>query len=344
MSRDVTFKDPTILMAHGSGGKASRRLVEGLIMPILDSGAIDLLEDAANIKVSMESVVVTTDSFVVRPRVFPGGCIGDLAVNGTVNDLAVSGAKPLGLTLALILEEGLASADLLEIIKAINLAAVAAGVEVVAGDTKVVDHGSADGIFITTAGFGQMHTDANLGVDRVVAGDRVLLSGAIGDHGMTIMLERGELDLASDTLRSDTRSVWPFVSALLDNFGPAVKWMRDPTRGGLATTLAELAVQSQMRIALEEELIPVHFTVRGACEILGIDPLHVANEGQFVAVLSPDVAESAESLLRSMTGGEEARLIGEVQRTDVPVVISKNSYGSSRVVDMLTGDPLPRIC
>ena len=344
MSAQVKFLDPQVMLSHGAGGKASRRLVEGLLVPLLGTGELNRLEDAATVQVGRTEVLVTTDSFVVHPLSFPGGSLGELAVNGTVNDLAVSGAEPLVITLAMILEAGLAASELQSEVEAVARAARAAGVEIVAGDTKVVEHGKADGIFMTTTGIGRLHPAAELGVARAEPGDKVLLSGAVGDHGITVMLERGELDLASDTLRSDTRSVWPYVRALLDAFGPEVKWMRDPTRGGLATTLNEFAQEARVKVALEESKIVVHAPVRGACEILGIDPFHIANEGQFVAIVSEAAAQEAEKLLRSMPGGEEAALVGTIEQAESGIVLCASPYGASRVIDMLTGDPLPRIC
>ena len=344
MAAQVKFLDPQVMLSHGAGGKASRRLVEGLLVPLLGTGELNRLEDAATVQVGRGEVLVTTDSFVVHPLSFPGGSLGELAVNGTVNDLAVSGAEPLAITLAMILEAGLPTGDLQREVEAVGRAARAAGVEIVAGDTKVVEHGKADGIFMTTTGIGRLHPAAELGVGRAQPGDKVLLSGAVGDHGITVMLERGELDLASDTLRSDTRSVWPYVKALLDAFGPQVKWMRDPTRGGLATTLNEFAQEARLKVILEESKIVVHAPVRGACEILGIDPFHIANEGQFVAIVSAEVADEAEKLLRSLPGGDEAAVVGTLEQAESGLVLCASPYGASRVIDMLTGDPLPRIC
>ncbi len=344
MQREVTFKDKEVLLSHGSGGRASRRLVEGLLLPLFDSRQLERLGDAAVVDLGDDKAVVTTDSFVVNPRNFPGGSIGTLAVNGTLNDLAVSGAEPVALTLAIILEAGLSGEELHREMAAVADTANGAGVPVVAGDTKVVEHGSADGMFITTTGIGRLHPDASLSPDRACQGDRVLLSGAIGDHGMTILLERGQLDIRSDSLRSDTRSIWPLVKALLDEFGQHVKWMRDPTRGGLATTLNEFVISAGLEVVLEESQVIVHEPVRGACEILGLDPFHIANEGQFVAIVSNSIADEAEALLRSLSGGDEARLIGSLRRSDIPNVICNTPYGASRVLDMLTGDPLPRIC
>lgn len=344
MTTNITFLDPEVLLAHGSGGKASRRLVEGLLLPLLSSTELSKLEDAATIKISGDEVLVTTDSYVVHPLSFPGGSIGELAVNGTVNDLAVSGAEPLGVTLALILEAGLKREHLIEQIEAVSRAAQLAGVEIVAGDTKVVEHGKADGMFITTAGVGRKHPRAELSASRAQPGDRVLLSGAVGDHGITVLLARGELDLFSGALKSDTRAVWKMVQALLDSFGPEIRWMRDPTRGGLATTLNEFAGAAQMKVVIEESAVVVHDCVRGACEVLGLDPFHIANEGQFVAVVSQRVAQDALGLLRSFDGCEEAAIIGVLEESEIPLVTCLTPFGATRVLDMLSGDPLPRIC
>ncbi len=344
MEPTIRFSDKEILLAHGSGGKASRRLIEGLIVPILSSPELERLNDAATVKVGSDDVVVTTDSFVVSPRVFSGGSIGELAVNGTLNDLAVSGAEPIAITLAMILEAGLSTQDLTHELLAIAKSARDAGIEIVTGDTKVVEHGKADGIFITTTGIGRMHQNAQLSVERARPGDRVLLSGPIGDHGITVLLARGEIDLQADELVSDTRSVWPFINTLLDTFGAEVKWIRDPTRGGLATTLNEFATAAELQVLIDEENVVINPPVRGACEVLGLDPFHIANEGQFVAIISDKVAAHAESLLKSMPGGHNARLIGSVTEGSVPIVLCKTAYGVTRVLDMLSGDPLPRIC
>lgn len=336
----IRFKDSQIELAHGAGGKASRRLVEGLIAPILGNPSLD---DAALLSLGGSSLAFTADSFVVRPLRFPGGSIGELAVNGTVNDLAVSGAKPIALLSTLILEAGLSAQVLQEELEAIHQAAQTAGVQVVGGDTKVVEHGKADGLYISTSGIGLVDSRVNLAAATVRPGDQVLLSGAIGDHGITILLARGELDLEAD-LKSDTRSVWPLVEALMGAAAPGLRWMRDPTRGGVATSLNELARDARLAIKLYEDQIPIRDEVRGACEILGLDPLHIANEGQFIAVVAPEYAETALEAVRAAPGGAEARLVGEVVENPAGVVYSVTGYGSSRVVDMLVGDPLPRIC
>jgi hydrogenase expression/formation protein HypE len=344
LSRAPRFADRQIDMAHGAGGKASRRLVEGLIVPAIMPDAADApLNDAARIAIGSTELAVTTDSFVVRPLRFPGGSIGDLAVNGTVNDLAVTGAVPVALVCSVIVEAGTPTDVLQAEMDAIGAAARRAGVPIVGGDTKVVEHGKADGLYITTAGIGRVDPRASLSPSAVRAGDRILVTGHIGDHGITVLLARGDIDLAAD-LRSDTRSVYPFAAALIEALGADVHWMRDPTRGGLATSLNELARDCALGIVLEEDCIPVRDEVRGACELLGLDPLHIANEGQVVAVVAGDQADRALAALRSVPGGEAAAIVGRVEPAPARTVLAVASYGGTRVVDMLVGDPLPRIC
>jgi hydrogenase expression/formation protein HypE len=339
----VRFSDANIELAHGAGGKASRRLIEGLLVPLLMSDAATELSDAACVEVAGHRLAFTADSFVVKPHVFPGGSIGELAVNGTVNDLAMSGARPLALVTTLVLEAGLATSELEREVAAMARAAQSAGVSVVGGDTKVVEHGKADGLCITTAGIGLTDPRVSLSAQHVRPGDQVILSGYIGDHGITVLLARGELDLEAD-LRSDTRPLWPLVAPLIDAAAPGLKWMRDPTRGGVATALNELARDIGMAVVLDEEAVPVRPAVRGACEILGLDPLHIANEGQFLAVVSAEYAEAALEALRRVPGGEDARRIGEIREEPNKVVLARSRYGGTRVIDMLVGDPLPRIC
>lgn len=330
-------------MAHGAGGKATRRLIEGLIAPLLDNPVLRRMEDSAVLEIGGERLAMTADSFVVNPLRFPGGSIGEVAVNGTVNDLAAAGAAPQALLATLIVEAGLPGAVLRAEVEAMRRAAKAAGVDVVGGDTKVVEHGQADGLYITTAGFGLVDRDLDLGIERVAPGDRVLLSGPIGNHGITILLARGDLDLDAD-LTSDTRSVAPFVQALAERAGPGLKWMRDPTRGGVASVLNELARDSRQAVILREERIPVVPPVRGACEILGLDPLHIANEGQLLVIVEADHTKAALEALRATPGGEDAVVIGEVREKPVGAVVGVSDYGGTRVIDMLVGDPLPRIC
>ncbi len=343
----MRFRDPQIEMAHGAGGKATRRLVDGLFVPLLYGDRTardpDLLGDAARVAIGDASVAITTDSFVVTPLVFPGGSIGELAVNGTVNDLAVSGAEPVALVTTFVLEAGLPSGVLAAEVQAMSRAARAAGVAVVGGDTKVVEHGKTDRLYITTTGLGRPMPGLVLGAGTVRAGDRIILSGPIGDHGITILLARGELDLEAN-LRSDTRSVFPLVQALAAAAGAGIRWMRDPTRGGVATSLNELALDSGLGVHLFEDAIPVRDEVRGACELLGLDPLHIANEGQFLAVVAPDFADRGLEALQAVAGGGGAVVIGEVRDEPASAVLVTTRYGGSRIVDMLVGDPLPRIC
>jgi hydrogenase expression/formation protein HypE len=339
----IKFREPQIEMAHGAGGKASRRLVEGLFAPILFGDSPMPLGDAAHIQINGTRIAMTTDSFVVKPLRFPGGSIGELAINGTVNDLAVSGARAEVLTVTFVLEAGLPT-DVLEAeVRAMGEAAAKAGVVIAGGDTKVVEHGKADGMYITTTGIGQPLAGVEISAQSVRPGDKVLLSGPMGDHGVTILLARGELDMEAE-IKSDTRAVLPLVQALVREAGSGVRWMRDPTRGGVATSLNELARDCGLGIALFEEKLPVRDSVRGACELLGLDPLHIANEGQFLAVVSSDAAESALQALRETPGGDEARMIGEVCEQPASAVLVKTLYGGNRIIDMLVGDPLPRIC
>jgi len=342
-SAPIRFRDTQIEMAHGAGGKASRRLVEGLFAPLLFGNATGPLGDAAHIDIGGAKVAITTDSFVVKPLTFPGGSIGELAVNGTVNDLAVSGAKAEALVVTYVLEAGLPTSLLEAEVRAMARAASAAGVRIAGGDTKVVEHGKADQMYITTSGIGRPLRGVTIDPSAVRPGDKVLLSGPIGDHGITILLARGELDLEAD-LRSDTRSVLPLVEALVNAAGPGIRWMRDPTRGGVATSLNELARDCGLGVVLLEDQIPVRDAVRGACELLGLDPLHIANEGQFLAVMAPEYADAAINALAMMPGGGEAQVIGEIREQPAGSVLVTTLYGGSRIIDMLVGDPLPRIC
>jgi len=331
----VKLQDDVVTLAHGAGGKASRALVEQVFLPELDNPLLAPLADAALLDVKGTRLAFTTDSFVVRPLFFPGGDIGSLAVNGTVNDLAVSGARPLALSAGLVIEEGFPVADLRRIAASLARAAATAGVAVAAGDTKVVERGSADGVFVNTSGVGVVAPRVQLGPERVQPGDRVLVSGPIGDHGIAVLAARGDLKLELD-LVSDCASVLRPAQRLLA-LGDAVRVMRDPTRGGLATTLNELA--TGVSIVLDEQALPVRPAVQGACEILGLDPLYIANEGKIVAIVAPEVAAAARAAL-----GRRAVVIGEVRADDPGLVLLETAVGGTRVVDMLVGDPLPRIC
>lgn len=339
----IRFRDPQVEMAHGAGGKASRRLVEGLFAPLLFGSLTEPLGDAAHLNINGTRLAITTDSFVVKPLRFPGGSIGELAVNGTVNDLAVSGAKAEALVVTYVLEAGLPTEILEAEVRAMAKAAASAGVIIAGGDTKVVEHGKADRMYISTSGIGRLIPGLAMSARSVRPGDKVLLSGPIGDHGITILLARGELDLEGE-LSSDTRSVLPLIEALAQTAAPGVRWMRDPTRGGVATSLNELARDCDLSVLLFEDRVPIRDTVRGACELLGLDPLHIANEGQFLAIVSPDYADMALETLRNTVGGHEAAMIGEIREQPSATVLVTTAYGGTRVIDMLVGDPLPRIC
>jgi hydrogenase expression/formation protein HypE len=337
------FRDAHITMAHGAGGRATTSLIEGLLVPALDRGELAKLADAAALSIGGARLALTSDSFVVHPLRFPGGSIGELAVNGTVNDLAMVGARPLGLTLSLILEEGLETEILRAEVQAIARAAATAGVEVLGGDTKVVERGRADGMYICATGVGEVHPRAQLAPVRVTPGDRILLSGQVGAHGTAIMLARGEFDLDAE-IESDTRSLWPAVDALLHAAGPHTRAIRDATRGGVASVLNELARASQVSMLVREAAVPVRPAVAGAAELLGIDPMYVANEGKLVAFVAPAHADEALRTLRSIPGSEDAAEIGEVRTEPPGMVLVETSFGGRRVMDQLVGDPLPRIC
>jgi hydrogenase expression/formation protein HypE len=338
------FRDTKINMAHGAGGKASQGLIEGLLLPALGNDALNELGDAGPLTTTDgTALAMTTDSYVVKPLRFPGGSIGELAVNGTLNDLAVSGARPLALSLSLILEEGLEAEILKAEIEAIARTAQAAVVEIVAGDTKVVERGHADGMYICTTGIGQRDARAQTSPSALRPGDRILLSGRIGEHGTAIMLARGEFELDAE-IESDTMCLWPAVDALLDAAGPQLHCMRDATRGGVASVLNELARASGVAMIVREREIPVAPAVAGAAELLGIDPMYVANEGKLVCFVAAEAADAALQALRGVPGCEDAAEIGEVRTEPPGMVLVETSFGGRRVMDQLVGDPLPRIC
>jgi hydrogenase expression/formation protein HypE len=337
------FKDERVTMAHGAGGKATQTLIEGLLVPAFDSPALTELADAGAVQAGGTRLALTTDAFVVRPLRFPGGSIGELAVNGTVNDLAMAGARPLALAVSLILEEGLDADVLRAEVEAMAAAAREAGVEIVTGDTKVVERGHADGMYVCTTGVGAVDPRAALSPAGLRPGDRILVSGPIGEHGTAIMLARGEFDLEAE-IESDTRSLWPAVDALLDATGPDLRSLRDATRGGVASVLNELARASQVAMVVREGDVPVAPAVAGAAELLGIDPMYVANEGKLVAFVAPERADAALAALRSAPGGEQAAEIGEVRTEPPGMVLVETAFGGRRVMDQLVGDPLPRIC
>ncbi|HSF03201.1 MAG TPA: hydrogenase expression/formation protein HypE [Solirubrobacterales bacterium] len=342
-SKPARFTDQQVTLAHGAGGRATRALVEGLLVPAFDSPTLAELDDAAPVPGTGAKLAITTDTYVVRPIRFPGGSIGELAVNGAVNDLAVAGARPLAVSVSLVLEEGLAADELRSEVEAIAAAAARAEVEVVAGDTKVVERGRADKMYICTTGVGARDPRAHLAPSAIEAGDRILLSGTIGDHGTAVMLARGEFDLAAD-VESDTRPLWPVAEALIGAAGGDLRCMRDATRGGVASVVNELARASGVSMLVRESAVPVRPPVAGAAELLGIDPLHVANEGKLLAFVAPDAAAGALRALRSVPGCEEAVEIGEATAEAPGMVLVETPFGGRRVMDELVGDPLPRIC
>jgi hydrogenase expression/formation protein HypE len=329
-----------ILLGHGSGGKMMHQLIREYFVPEFE---LKSLNDSAVLEeINHGKIAFTTDSYVVSPIFFPGGDIGTLAVYGTVNDLSMVGAKPLYITVGLILEEGFPLEDLKRILSSVSSAAEKSGVKIVAGDTKVVDKGKADGIFINTSGVGIVEKGIDISPIRVMSGDKVILSGPIGNHGISIIAERNGISFNPPVL-SDTAPLNGLVSEMLKTT-KEIHAMRDPTRGGLASALKEIAIDSGYCIVVEEESIPVPAGVRGACELLGFDPLYVANEGVLVAIVKPDVAESLIDTMKRHPFGKEARQIGSVQETPAKMVLMKTSIGGTRIVEMLSGDQLPRIC
>ena len=337
------MKSDIILLGHGSGGKLSHQLLDELIIPTLSQVAQRDQNDAAVLAVAGGRLAFTTDSYVVDPIFFPGGDIGDLAINGTVNDLAMSGARPLAISVGLILEEGLPLAELKTILQSMAAAAEKAGVRIVTGDTKVVPRGKADKIFINTSGIGIFDHELEISGSGAKVGDKILINGSIGDHGMAVLASREGLELQSD-IASDSAPLNHLVAALLEAGGSAVHVLRDPTRGGVATTLKEIAQQSGVELTLDETALPVREAVAGACAILGLDPLFVANEGKLLAIVAPEAAESLLALMRSRPDGAESAIIGEVTAGNAGRVGLRTAIGGLRGIEMLAGEQLPRIC
>jgi hydrogenase expression/formation protein HypE len=332
-----------IVMGHGAGGRMSHQLIQKAFLPAFQNPALNTGDDAALVEVGLrQRLSISTDSHVVSPLFFPGGDIGKLAVCGTVNDVAMLGAKPLYLTAGFILEEGLQMDVLQRVIESMRLAAEEAGVQIVAGDTKVVQKGKADGLYITTAGVGVVREGVNVSGANAKAGDAVILSGTIGDHGIAVLGARGELGFQS-SIQSDVAPLNHLIEAMLEA-SPNIHVLRDPTRGGLATTLNEIAVQSNVGIVLDEQSIPVHPEVNAACEMLGFDALYIANEGKLVCIAPREDAEQVLSVMKKTRYGEGAVVIGEVAESPKGRVLLKTAIGSTRVVDMLAGEMLPRIC
>ena len=331
-----------ILLGHGSGGRLTAELIARCFLPAFRNEQLEKLDDHAVLDVGGVRLAFTTDSYVVTPLFFPGGDIGDLAVNGTVNDLATAGARPLYLSAAFILEEGFPLEDLERIVASMRKAATAAAVQVVTGDTKVVDRGKADGCFITTTGVGVIEHSLTISADRARAGDIVILSGAIAAHGMAIMAARADLGLETPIM-SDTATIHRMVQAMIGT-GADIHCLRDPTRGGVATTLNEIAQRSRAGIVLDERAIAVHEPVRGVCELLGLDPLYVANEGTLLAVVANGDSERVLAAMRRHPEGRDARVVGEVVEDAAALVVLRTTVGGRRIVDMLQGEQLPRIC
>ena len=341
--RRPRFTDEVVTLAHGAGGKASDALIGAVFVDAFANETLSPLADGAALTLPTgERLVFSTDSFVVKPLRFPGGSIGHLAVHGTVNDLAVMGARPTWLSAAFVIEEGFLVSELRSVVADMACAAEAAGVEIVTGDTKVVGRGAADGLYITTAGVGVVPAGRHLGPELVSAGDVILSSGTIADHGMAVMLARGDVALEAD-LRSDTAPLGSLVADLLDA-APSTRWLRDPTRGGVGTVCNELARSTDLAVVLDEASLPVDPAVNGACDILGIDPLYVANEGKFVAVVGSQDEAAALDALHAHPLGERAARIGDVRADPTGIVVLLTNFGGTRIVDMLVGDPLPRIC
>ncbi|HEY6969874.1 MAG TPA: hydrogenase expression/formation protein HypE [Candidatus Angelobacter sp.] len=332
----------TVLLGHGSGGKLSADLLRNVFLPALGNPVLDRMDDQAIVDVAGARLAFTTDSFVVKPLFFPGGDIGSLAVHGTINDLAMGGARPLFLSAAFIVEEGFPIETLRRIVHSMQIAASAADVQVVTGDTKVVEKGSADGVFINTSGIGALPDSLALSANQARPGDRVIISGSIGDHGIAVMASREGLEFET-TIESDSAPLHGLVAEILQHSG-GIRCMRDPTRGGVSSTCNEIAAQSQVGIELQESRLPVKEEVQGACELLGLDPLYVANEGKLIAIVEAEIADQVVERMRRHHFGRDAEIIGTVTASNPGLVTMRTTVGTTRVVDMLAGDQLPRIC
>ncbi len=331
-----------VLLGHGSGGKLSAELLRDIFLPAFQNPVLARLDDQAIVSIDGLRLAFTTDSFVVKPLFFPGGDIGSLAVHGTVNDLAMGGAQPLFLSAAFILEEGFPLEELRQIVASLQRAAAGAGVQVVTGDTKVVEKGSGDGVFINTTGIGMVAANVQLSASHAKPGDRVLLSGPIGDHGIAILSRREGLEFEGP-IESDSAPLHTLVAAMLEA-SAEIRCMRDPTRGGLAGTLNEIAARAQVGIEIDERSIPVREAVKGACELLGLDPLYVANEGKLAAIVAPSAAAPVLAAMRGHPLGGDAEIIGTVTEAHPRMVTMRTIVGPARIVDTLAGDQLPRIC
>ena len=339
----MTIKQKTILLDHGAGGRASHELIKDVFLKHFGGQEASGLEDCALVPGEPGRIAFSTDTFVVTPIFFPGGDIGELAVNGTVNDIAMRGARPMYLSAGFILEEGLAVDDLDRIVASMAKAAKKAEVKIIAGDTKVVPKGAADKVFINTSGFGFVSVGLEISARRAQPGDKVILSGTMADHGMAVLCQREGLSLETEII-SDTAPLAGMIRSVLDAAGSNVHVFRDPTRGGVGTTLNEIAESSGVGVMLDEESLPVSETVRGACDILGLDPLYVANEGKLLVIVSPDSADKALAAIRENEYGRNADIIGEITADRPGRVFLRTAIGGTRIVDMLTGEQLPRIC
>jgi hydrogenase expression/formation protein HypE len=331
-----------IVLGHGSGGRLSAELLRDIFLPMFSNPILDRMDDQAVLEIGGCRLAFTTDSFVVHPLIFPGGDIGSLAVHGTVNDLAMGGAQPLFLSAGFILEEGLSTHTLREVTASMARAARDAGVSIVTGDTKVVEKGKGDGLFINTTGIGIVPEGVRLSANQARPGDRVLLSGSIGDHGIAILAKREGLEFETEIV-SDSAPLHDMVAAML-SVSTQIRCLRDPTRGGLASSLNEIAAQSGVSIRIEETTIVVRNEVKGACELLGLDPLYVANEGKLVAIVAPEAADAVIEAMRRQPRGTDAAIIGTVGQERAGLVSMRTAFGSTRIVDLLAGDQLPRIC
>jgi len=336
------MKTDTVLLDHGSGGRISHRLITDLMLPIFDNPMLDILHDGAMLDIGGKRLAFSTDTYVVDPIFFPGGNIGDLAVNGTANDLAMCGAEPLYLSVGLIIEEGFSMTDLKKILKCMGIASEKAGVKVVTGDTKVVPKGAVDKIFINTSGIGQIPDKVNISSQNARPGDTIILSGTIADHGMTVLTQREGMTFDS-SLKSDTAALNHMVSRML-SASKDIHVLRDPTRGGVGTALNEIAVKSNVGIQIYEEKIPLKNETESICELLGFDPLYVANEGKLIAFVDADHAKKVLSVIQEDDHGKDACIIGEVVSDHIGKVVMKTRIGGTRIIDMLTGGQLPRIC
>ncbi len=332
----------TILLGHGSGGRLSADLLRSIFLPALANPVLERMDDQAVVEISGARIAFTTDSFVVKPLFFPGGNIGSLAVHGTINDLAMGGARPLFLSAAFIIEEGFPMEMLRRIVHSMHIAASAADVQVVTGDTKVVERGCADGLFINTSGIGAIAPEVRLSANQARPGDCVILSGSIGEHGIAVMAQREGLEFET-TIESDSAPLHGLVDQILD-YASGIRCMRDPTRGGVASACNEIAGQSGVGIQLLEDNLPIQEEVRNACDLLGLDPLYVANEGKLIAIVEPEIAEQVLHRMQRHHLGRDAQIVGTVTAENPGLVTMRTNVGTTRVVDMLAGDQLPRIC